>query len=145
MSDPSPDAVTPRVPAWTAATDGESEAQAAEGEERANAAKYSSNLLLAAAGLAVFDAILSVAYVVFWTIDPSALLKLLQSASGFSLVAAVAPISAGGVLLRRHRKNYFRTPGGRWALAAILSGAVLAMLTLFLPFLGALSLMLNDV
>ena len=98
-------------------------------------------IVLVSAGLAVFDSILSLAYLALWQFNAESLLAVLQQFGLFSLLAAMASVLLGAKILNPHRGRYLSAPGGPWALAAIAAGVALALLTLGIPFFSALSLL----
>jgi hypothetical protein len=101
-------------------------------------------IVLAVAGLAVFDAVIVAIYVALWVINPEAMLAIISTLAGISLLLGVAPIVVGGLVLHKNRQTGTTTPGTNWAVAGIVSGMVMSLATLAIPLLAAVRMLLMD-
>ena len=101
-------------------------------------------IVLAVAGLAVFDAVIVGIYVTLWVVNPEAMLAIISTLAGISLLLGVAPIVIGGLVLHKNRQTGTITPGTGWAVAGIISGIVMSLATLVIPLLAAVRMLLMD-
>lgn len=95
-------------------------------------------IILAAAGLAVFDAIICLVYVVVWIVNPLTLLAIIQAMAGISLLLGVAPVVVAGVIFSKNRQTGVELPGTPFAVWAMISGTVMMTLTLAVPLVAAI-------
>lgn len=119
---------------------------ASAGQPAANEEKPSSDLptiVLAVAGLAVFDSIIIVVFLSLWAINPEAMLAIIKTMAGIALLLGVAPIVMGGLVLHTNKENGTVMPGTPWAGVGILVGVLLAGLTLLIPLMSAVRLLLG--
>lgn len=102
------------------------------------------SIVLAVAGLSVFDAIIIVVFLSLWAVNPEAMLAIIKTMAGISLLLAVAPIVIGGLVLHTNKQTGTVMPGTPWAGVGILVGMILAGLTLLIPLLSAVRLLLGS-
>jgi len=95
-------------------------------------------IILAAAGLAVFDAIICLVYVVVWIVSPLTLLAIIQAMAGISLLLGVSPVVVAGVIFSKNRQTGIELPGTPFAVWAMISGSAMMMLTLAVPLVAAI-------
>jgi hypothetical protein len=97
---------------------------------------------LAAAGLTVFDSILIVVFLGLWSLNPEAMLAIIKTMAGITLLLAVAPIVIGGLILHTNKQTGTVMPGTPWASVAMIVGTILGGLTLAIPLLTAVRMLL---
>lgn len=95
-------------------------------------------LILATAGVAVFDTAIFLGFVLTLAVQPERMLPLFQAIAGVALAAAIAPIILGAVVLQRNRESGVPMPGTPWATYAIMIGVLLSLLVLAVPLITAL-------
>jgi hypothetical protein len=100
-------------------------------------------IVLAVAGLSVFDSIIVVVFLSLWAVNPEAMLAIIQTLAGISLLLAVAPIVIGGLVLHTNKQSGTVMPGTPWAGVGMLVGIILAGLTLLIPLLSAVRLLMG--
>ncbi len=96
------------------------------------------SIVLAAAGLAVFDSVIVVVYLALWAMNPESALAVIDALGGVSFLLGIAPIIVGGIILHKNKRAGGVTAGNAWANAGVVAGALLAMVTMLIPFLVAL-------
>lgn len=119
---------------------------AAAGQPAAAEGKGSTDLpgiVLAVAGLSVFDSIIVVVFLSLWAVNPEAMLAIIQTLAGIALLLAVAPIVIGGLVLHTNKQSGTVMPGTPWAGVGMLVGIILAGLTLLIPLLSAVRLLMG--
>jgi hypothetical protein len=119
---------------------------ASAGQPAASEGKASTDLpsiVLAVAGLSVFDSIIIVVFLSLWAVNPEAMLAVIQTLAGIALLLAVAPIVIGGLVLHTNKQTGTVMPGTPWAGVGMLVGIILAGLTLLIPLLSAVRLLLG--
>lgn len=100
-------------------------------------------LVLATAGVAVFDTVVFIAFLVTLVIQPAEMLALFQAVAGLALAAAIAPIILGALVFQRNRESGVSMPGTAWANYGVMIGALLAAQVLAIPLFTALLAILN--
>ncbi len=100
-------------------------------------------IVLALAGLTVFDSIIIVVFLSLWAINPEAMLAIIKTMAGIALLLGVAPIVTGGLVLHTNKQTGTTMPGTPWAGVGILVGVLLAGLTLLIPLMSAVRLLLG--
>jgi hypothetical protein len=100
-------------------------------------------MILAAAGLTVFDSIIIVVFLSLWAVNPEAMLAIIKTMAGIALLLGVAPIVIGGLILHTNKQSGTVMPGTPWAGVGILVGVMLSALTLLIPLLSAVRLLLG--
>lgn len=95
-------------------------------------------IVLAAAGLAVFDTIICLVYVTVWVFSPPTLLAIIHAMAGVSLLVGVSPIVVAGYIFSKNRQAGVELPGTPFAVWAMVSGAVMMTLTLAVPMVAAI-------
>lgn len=143
---PASEALTIESPLPAIIEDGEDAADAEEAQEVAVEVEGSgeySTLVLATAGVAVFDTAIFIGFLLTLAIQPDQMLELFQAVAGVALAAAIAPIILGAVVLQRNRESGVPMPGTPWATYAVMIGVLLALLVLAVPLVTALMAILN--
>ncbi len=102
------------------------------------------SIILAVAGLTVFDAIIIVVFLSLWAVNPAAMLAIIKTLAGIALLMGVAPIVIGGLVLHTNKQSGNIMPGTPWAGVGILVGVILSLLTILIPLLTAVRLLLGD-
>lgn len=113
----------------------------------APAAKASADLpsiVLAAAGLTVFDSIIIVVFLSLWAVNPDAMLAIIKTMAGIALLLGVSPIVIGGLIMHTNKQSGTVMPGTPWAGVGILVGVMLSALTILIPLLSAVRLLLGN-
>lgn len=100
-------------------------------------------MILAVAGLTVFDSIIIVVFLSLWAVNPVAMLAIIKTLAGIALLLSVAPIVIGGLVLHTNKESGTVMPGTPWAGVGILVGVMLASLTLLIPLMSAVRLLLG--
>ncbi len=101
------------------------------------------NMILAVAGLTVFDSIIIVVFLALWAVNPQAMLGIIKPMARIALLLSVAPIVLGGLILHTNKQSGTIMPGTPWAGVGMLIGVILATLTLLIPLLSAVRLLLG--
>jgi hypothetical protein len=101
------------------------------------------SIILAVAGLTVFDAIIIVVFLSLWAVNDEAMLAIIKTLAGIALLLSVAPIVIGGLVLHTNKQSGTVMPGTPWAGVGILVGVMLAGLTLLIPLLAAVKVLLG--
>jgi hypothetical protein len=102
------------------------------------------SIILASAGLTVFDSIIIVVFLSLWAINPEAMLAIIKTMAGIALLLGVAPIVIGGLVMHTNKQNGTIMPGTPWAGVGILVGVMLSALTILIPLLSAVRLLLGN-
>jgi hypothetical protein len=102
------------------------------------------SIVLAAAGLTVFDAIIIVVFLSLWGVNPEAMLAIIKTMAGIALLLGVAPIVIGGLIMHTNKQTGKIMPGTPWAGVGILVGVLLSLLTILIPLLSAVRLLLGN-
>ena len=102
------------------------------------------SIVLAVAGLTVFDSIIIVVFLSLWAVNAAAMLAIIKTMAGIALLLGVAPIVVGGLILHTNKQNGSVMPGTPWAGVGILVGVMLSGLTILIPLLSAVSLLLGN-
>ena len=102
-------------------------------------------IALIAAGLTVFDAILTVAIVGLWCFARPAMMNILPALAAPALLFGIAPVLVGGVIQNRARKGKTAVPGDHWGRWGIISGVFLSSVTLMIPLMSALAALTKSV
>jgi hypothetical protein len=101
-------------------------------------------MILAAAGLTVFDSIIIVVFLSLWAVNPAAMLAIIKTMAGIALLLGVAPIVVGGLILHTNKQSGKVMPGTPWAGVGMLVGIMLSVLTILIPLLSAVRLLLGN-
>jgi hypothetical protein len=102
------------------------------------------SIILAAAGLTVFDSIIIVVFLSLWAVNPAAMLAIIKTMAGIALLLGVAPIVIGGLIMHTNKQNGTVMPGTPWAGVGILVGVMLSLLTILIPLLSAVRLLVGN-
>jgi hypothetical protein len=102
------------------------------------------SIILAVAGLTVFDAIIIVVFLSLWAVNAEVMLAIIKTMAGIALLLGVAPIVIGGLVLHTNKQSGTVMPGTPWAGVGILVGIMLSALTILIPLLSAVSLLLGS-
>jgi len=100
--------------------------------------------VVAAAGLAVFDAIIAVGYVVVWLADTRTGMAIIQTLAGVSILLGLGAIVVGSLILNSNRRTGNTMPGSPWARVSIVSGLLLLGVTVILPLISALAVLIGS-
>lgn len=102
------------------------------------------SIILAVAGLTVFDSIIIVVFLSLWAVNPEAMLAIIKTMAGIALLLGVAPIVIGGLVMHTNKQSGRVMPGTPWAGVGILVGIMLSALTILIPLLSAVRLLLGN-
>ena len=102
------------------------------------------SIILAAAGLTVFDSIIIVVFLSLWAVNPEAMLAIIKTMAGIALLLGVAPIVIGGLVMHTNKQSGKVMPGTPWAGVGILVGVMLSLVTILIPLLSAVRLLLGN-
>jgi hypothetical protein len=138
FADPSTDPAFPPgfPPGFTATLDTPAEVEKPSGELP--------TIVLASAGLTVFDGIIIVVFLSLWGVNPEAMLAIIKTMAGLALLLGVAPIVIGGLIMHTNKQSGKIMPGTPWAGVGILVGVLLSLLTIMIPLLSAVRLLLEN-
>lgn len=101
-------------------------------------------LPLAAAGLAALDSLVTIASFTLFFWEATAATPILQRAAPFMVLAGIAGVVAGGIILVKNKRSGFEMPGTQWATPAIIAGLLLMVAAVFLPLVFALSMLVDE-
>ena len=99
---------------------------------------------MAAAGFAVFDAMIALGVFWLWIVRRDDALTLLQRTSGLFALAAFAAIGVGVWIALSNRRSGRRMPGSGWAAGAIAAGLCLLAVLVLVPMVAAFSLLIDS-
>ncbi len=107
-------------------------------------AKKLPGFAVAAAGLAVFDTLLAIAFLFMWLGNGQAALVVIQTLAGVSILLGLSAIVISGLIFNSNRRTGKAMPGTVWARAGIAAGLFLLGVAVMLPLISALSVLVGS-
>ncbi|MCB9384394.1 MAG: hypothetical protein H6509_07245 [Bryobacterales bacterium] len=101
-------------------------------------------LPLAAAGLASLSGLVTLASLALFLWDAAAATPIIQRAAPVMVIAGIAAVVIGSLILRKNKRTGFTMEGSQWASPAIVTGLLLMTAAVFLPLLDALSMLVDE-
>ena len=101
-------------------------------------------LPLAAAGLTCLNGLITLACFVLFAWDSAASTPIIQSAAPLLVIAGVAGIAAGAIVLLKNKRLGREMDGTLWANPAIVVGLLMMTAAVFLPLLSALAMLVDE-
>jgi hypothetical protein len=112
--------------------------------DRTEGAQKLPPLPLAAAGLTALNAMVTVASFALYFWDSRAATPIIQRAAPLLVLAGIAGVVAGGVMLVKNKRRGRDMDGSKWATPAVIAGLGLMVAAVFLPLLFALSMLVDE-
>ena len=101
-------------------------------------------LALIAAGLTALNAFLTLASFALFFWDSVAATPIIQRSALIMVLAGLAGVVCGGVILMKNKRSGFTMEGTQWANPAIIAGLMMMVAAVFLPLAFALSMLVNE-
>jgi hypothetical protein len=101
-------------------------------------------LPLAAAGLAALNGFLTVTSFALFFWDAAAATPIIQRCALMMVLAGIAGVVTGGVMLVKNKRSGFTMEGTQWANPSIIAGLLMMVAAVFLPLAFALSMLVNE-
>lgn len=101
-------------------------------------------LPLAAAGSTALNGLLSLACFGLFVWDSHAATPIIQRTAPFLVLAGIAGVVVGGVMLVKNKRSGREMTGTKWANPAIVVGLLLMTAAVFLPLLSALAMLVDE-
>ncbi|MEZ5366817.1 MAG: hypothetical protein R2748_31885 [Bryobacterales bacterium] len=101
-------------------------------------------LPLAAAGLGALSGLVTLASFALFLWDAAAATPIIQRSAPVMVLAGIAAVIVGSLILRKNKRTGFTMDGTQWASPAIVTGLLLMTAAVFLPLLYALSMLIDE-